>query len=111
MDTMAALFEAVGLTPSAAAPPAAANDAAGEPSLAAPPADHAPSRLSFALPVAETPEPATTLAARDDPMSAVDMTTISMSPAAHSAEVRAALATAAAACPDSSIRYTDSEYY
>ena len=60
MDTMAALFEAVGLTPSAAAPPAAANDAAGEPSLAAPPADHAPSRLSFALPVAETPEPATT---------------------------------------------------
>ena len=62
MDTMAALFEAVGLTPSAAAPSAAANEAAGdsEPSPAAPPTNPAPSRLSFALPVAETPEPATT---------------------------------------------------
>ena len=95
MDTMAALFEAVGLTPSAAAPSAAANEAAGEPSPAAPPTNHAPARLSFAMPVAETPEAATTLAARDDPMSAVDMTTISMSPAAHSAEVRAALDMAA----------------
>ena len=95
MDTMAALFEAVGLTPSAAAPSAAANEAAGEPSPAAPPTNHAPARLSFGMPVAETPEAATTLAARDDPMSAVDMTTISMSPAAHSAEVRAALDMAA----------------
>jgi hypothetical protein len=56
----------------------------------------AQARLSFAPPVAETPEPATTLAARDDPMSAGDMTTISMSPAAHSTEVRAALNMAAA---------------
>ena len=78
MDTMAALFEAVGLTPSAAAPSAAANDAAGEPSPAAPPTNHAPARLSFGMPVAETPEAATTLAARGDPMSAVDMTTISI---------------------------------
>jgi hypothetical protein len=89
MDTMAALFEAMSSTP-----------AAGEPSPAAPPtlADrHAQPRLSFAPPLAETPEPATALAARGDPRSAVDITTISMSPAAHSAEVRAALAMAAAA--------------
>ena len=55
MDTMAALFEAMSSTP-----------AAGELSPAAPPilADrHALPRLSFAPPMAETPEPATTLAA------------------------------------------------
>ena len=95
MDSMAALFEAVGLTPSATSPSAAANDAAGEPSPAAPLPNPASSRLSFALPVAETPEPATTLAARGETMPTVNMTTISMSPAAHSAEVRAALDMAA----------------
>ncbi len=46
--------------------------------------------------MAETPEPATTLAAPpggggSTGMSAVDISTISMSPAAHSAEVRTAL--------------------
>ena len=47
--------------------------------------------------MAETPEPATTLAASGGSVSAVDITRISMSPAAHSAEVQAALAMAAAA--------------
>jgi hypothetical protein len=96
--SMAALFEAMSSTPG---PAAAGRAFASSPTPG--PLWHRPCaqlpRLSFAPPImmAETPEPATTLAAPgrggSTGMSAVDITTISMSPAAHSAEVRTALAT------------------
>ena len=54
--------------------------------------------------MAETPEPATTLAASGGPVSAVDIAKIGMSPAAHSAELRTALAMAAAAAETARLR-------